>query len=399
MKLFSRQILRPFFLVLFPLFLAACGSDDTGNNSSAVYSSHSVVLVQSTPKSWGANGYGQLGNGLTKDSSNPVAVTFTGSLSSVRIGGAHNVALASDGTVWTWGLNASGQLGNDTLDTKTAPIQVPSLSGIKAVTAGGNHSLAIASDDTVWAWGLNSSGQLGNHDATLASQPSPVQVLTADGVTPLSGVTAIAAGGAFSLALKSDGTVWAWGSNSNGQLGNNDLLVTTSSYAVQVETSGGTPLTGVSAIAAGGSHALALDGSGTIYAWGYNKFGQLGDGTITSSSFAVPVVRTGITGTVTAISAGLDHSLAIIDGAAYAWGYNFYGQLGNGAALSSYDANKTLQSVVGLSNISSIVATGHHCIAVDTSGKIWTWGNDTYGQLGDGTTQSRSTAKVVIPGV
>ncbi len=395
-----RQILRPFLFGLLPLTLAACGSNST-NNSSAVYGSHSVVLDHTATKSFGANGYGQLGNGSTTDSSTPV--TVSGTFSAVSIGGAHNVALDAAGAVWTWGLNASGQLGNDTLDSKTAPVQVTSLSGVKAVAAGGNHSLAIASDDTVKAWGLNSSGQLGNNDSSHTSQPLPVQVLTADGVTPLSGVTAIAAGGAFSLALKSDGTVWAWGSNSNGQLGNNNLSVTSSSVAVQVVTAGGTPLTGITAIAAGGSHALALDGSGTMYAWGYNEFGQLGDGTTTSSSFAVPVDRTGIPGVVTAISAGLDHSLAIIDGAVYAWGYNYYGQLGNGADLLNDAANPTLQAVldqnsVPLSNIATIIATGHHCIAVDTTGNIWTWGNDLYGQLGDGTTQNRSTAKVVISG-
>ena len=392
----TRQILRPFLFGLIPLVLVACGSDDdTTTNSSAVYASHSVVLIQSTTKSWGANGYGQLGIGTTTDSPNPVSVT--GNFSAVSIGGAHNIALDTAGNVWGWGLNSSGQLGNGTLESKTSPAQVlvsaggSALAGVKAIAAGGNHSLAIAADDTVWAWGLNSSGQLG--DNTSVSKINPVQVLSSDGVTPLSGVTAIAAGGTFSLALRNDGTVWAWGNNTNGQLGNNTLVA--SSTPVQVVVSGGSALTGIKAIAAGGSHALALKDDGTnIYAWGYNKFGQLGDGTVISSNVAVNVITTGV---VTAISAGLDHSLAVIGGRVYAWGYNYYGQLGNGAALLNDAPVMTPQTVIDqdevfLSLIVDVIATGHHSIARATNGTIWTWGNNSYGQLGDGTTVSRSKA-------
>jgi len=392
----TRLILRPILFVLLPLFLVACGSDEDSSNSSAVYWNHSVVLVQSTTKSFGANGYGQLGNGDIADSSLPV--TVTGTFSSVSIGGAHTIGLQSDGTVWSWGNNASGQLGNGTQDTKTAPIPVTTpggVSGFTAIAAGGNHTLALDNLGRVWAWGLNSSGQLGNN--TLANQNVPVPVLTADGVTPLSGVTKIAAGGAFSLALKSDGTVWAWGSNRFGQLG--DATQVSKITPVQVLGSDGvTPLGGITAIAAGGSHALAINGGTTMSAWGYNELGQLGDGTTTSRSTAVPVVMPGV---VTAVSAGLDHSLAVIGGAVYAWGYNYYGQLGNGAVLQSDAPVTALQIVqdqdgIVLSGIVDIIAVGHHSIARDVSATIWTWGNDTYGQLGDGTTQSRSRAKALV---
>lgn len=402
----TRLIPRPILFVLLPLFLVACGSDEDSINSSAVYGSHSVIVVQSSTKSFGANGYGQLGNGTAVDSWLPV--TVTGTFSTVSIGGSHSVALdttAGSGNVWTWGLNTSGQLGNGNFETKTSPVPVALPSGVSrftAIAAGGYHTLAIDADGNVWAWGLNSFGQLGNNDSTLAPKNSPVQVLASDGVTvtTLSGITAISAGGAFNLALKNDGTVWAWGNNGNGQLGINNGLVTTSSVAVQVLTSGGTPLTGITAIAAGGSHALALDGTGKIYAWGYNKFGQLGNSSTISSSFAIPIVTSGA---VKAISAGLDHSLAIVGDAlaVYAWGYNYYGQIGNDAELLSTTANTTPQAVVDqnripLTNIISIVAVGDHCIAEDESGNIWTWGNNTYGQLGDGTTQSRSTAKTLV---
>lgn len=391
----TRLIPRPFLFLLLPLFLVACGSDEESTNSSAVYGSHSVVLAASTTKSFGANGYGQLGNGTATNSSIPVTVAET--FSAVSIGGAHSIGLKSDGTVWSWGNNASGQLGRETLNT-TTPIQVTTPDGVGAFTAiaaGGNHTLALDNLGNVWAWGLNSSGQLGNN--TLVNQNIPVRVLTSDGVTPLSGVTAIAAGGAFSLVLKSDGTVWAWGSNSTGQLG--DTTQVTKITPVQVLTSDGvTPLSGITAIAAGGSHVLAINGGTTMYVWGYNELGQLGDGTTTSRLIAVPVAMPGV---VTAISAGLDHSLAVIGGDVYAWGYNFYGQLGNGAALQSDTPVTEFQRVtdqngIVLSGIVDIIAVGHHSIARDVSSIIWTWGNNTYGQLGDGTTQSRSRAKTLV---
>ncbi len=331
----------------------------------------------------------------------------------MSIGGAHSVALdtANGGNVWTWGLNSAGQLGDGTLVLKTSPVQVltsvggPALTGITAIAAGGKHTLALAADGTVWAWGYNATGQLG--DGTVTNSTTPKQVPS------LTGVTAIAAGGDFSLALKSDGTVLAWGNNGKGQLGNNTFGASRVPVQVLMHATGTPPtLTGIIAIAAGGSHALALKDDGTVYAWGYNEFGQLGDGTIISSSTAVAVDGTGPADTdnkvVTAISAGLDHSVAIVDGNVYTWGYNYYGQLGDGAELASYLPVKELQQVVTdqvergreatlAHDVVEIVATGHYCIARDSAGKIWTWGRNTHGELGDGTTVSRSKAKIILP--
>lgn len=420
----TRQILRPFLFALLPLFLVACGGGDDSETdyetyeliSSTVYGEHSVVIDQDETKAWGANGYGQLGLGdkLNKSTPKVVAKTVEKTFSSVSIGGAHTVTLntVAGGTVWAWGHNSSGQLGDGTLVTKTSPAKVVTsvggteLTGVKAIAAGGKHTLAIAADDTVLAWGSNVFGQLG--DNTLVSKSVPVKVRLPEGVT----ITAVAAGGEFSLALKSDGTVLAWGNNSNGQLGNNTLVsnplpdqVMTLNEATIDNKLDTINISGIIAIAAGGSHALALKDDGTIYAWGYNEFGQLGDGTITTSKLAVKVVKptSGVPATVvpTAISAGLDHSVAIIDGKVYAWGYNHYGQLGNGAVLQSYSPVKTFQTVLNqdgdpLETIVEIIATGHHCIARDISGSVWTWGRNTRGQLGDGTSLSRSKAKEII---
>src|SRR3989304_5520615 len=188
-----------------------------------------------------------------------------------------------------------------------------------AIAGEGDHSLALKNDGTVWAWGLNVSGQLGNGTNTNSNVPVQVAGLT--------GITAIAGGGrAHSLALRNDGTVWAWGFNTSGQLGNGTL--TNNNVPVPVSS-----LTAVTALAGGGNHSIALRNDGTVWAWGYNGYGQLGNGTFTNSNVPVPV--TSFTG-VSAISSGDLHSLALKnDGTVQAWGNNASGQLGNGTFTNS----------------------------------------------------------------
>jgi alpha-tubulin suppressor-like RCC1 family protein len=160
------------------------------------------------------------------------------------------------------------------------------LTSITAVSAGGGHSLALKSDGTMMAWGGNSSGQLGNGNTT--SQTYPVAVST------LTNVTAISAGGSHSLALKSDGTVWAWGYNMYGQLGNGSSgSMANQSSAVQVKINSMTNLTSITAISAGGNHSLALKSDGSVWAWGFNGNGRLGDGTTTDRAYATQVIGAG----------------------------------------------------------------------------------------------------------
>jgi RHS repeat-associated protein len=247
-----------------------------------------------------------------------------------------------------------------------------------AVAAGKSHSLAaLKTDGSVWAWGDNLKGELGNGTTTNSTVPVPVSNLT--------GVTAVAAGDSDSFALKSDGTVWAWGLNSHGQLGNG--TTTNSSTPVQVSA-----LTGITAIAAGSSSAfaLALKSDGTVWAWGANDHGQLGNGNTTESH--VPVQVKNLTG-VTAIAAGDAHGLARkSDGTAWAWGSNNHGQLGNG---HTNDASTRVQ-VSNLSQVISIAAGGSHSLAWRLGGgpagvpSFWTWGYNGFGQLGVGTTTDSS---------
>jgi uncharacterized repeat protein (TIGR01451 family) len=348
---------------------------------------HSLVLKNDgTIWAWGDNQMSQLGNGSTLDSPIPVQVSGLTSVTEVAGGmGTFSLALRSDGTVWAWGLNGQGQLGDGTLITRSVPIQVTGLTGMTAVAGAQNHSLALKSDGTVWAWGDNDLGTLG--DGTTSDYR-----VTAGQVSGLTGVIAIAGGDNHSLALKSDGTVWAWGLNSSGQLG--DGTTTNKTTPVQV-----TGLTSVIAITAGYIHSLALKSDGTVWAWGSNSSGQLGDGTTTSSSVPVQVLdETGLSALtgVTKLAIGgsrPEHSFVLkSDGTALAWGNNEYGQLGDGTNL-----NRSLPvQVFGLSDIIDVARGQRHSMAMNSDGHIWAWGWNNQNQLGDGTFLNRDVPIQVI---
>lgn len=233
----------------------------------------------------------------------------------IAAGDAHAFKICNNGTVWAWGDNGSGQLGIGTTADTNLPTQVSGFTDISDMAGGGSHSLALKNDGIVWAWGDNGNGQLGN--GTTTSTNLPVQVIG------LSEISAIAGGGGangFSLALKNDGTVWAWGNNGNGQLG----IGTTTSTNRPTQVSS---LSGMTAVACGSQHSLALKDDGTVWAWGCNNYGQLGNGTTTSTN--LPTLVNGITNAI-AVAAGDRHSMAILsDGTIVSWGDNNRGQLGH----------------------------------------------------------------------
>jgi len=353
---------------------------------------------------WGRNTSGELGIGTTLARSNvPIAVKTTGTpmdgkvVKQVEGGGryegSHSIALASDGTVYTWGLNQYGQLGNNTTTNSRSPIAVQAagtpLAGktIVQVAAGADHSLALDSDGALYAWGSNAYGQLGNGTTTNSSVPVAVKIAG----TPLAGKTIIqiVAGANHNMVLTSDGAVYTWGWNYHGQLGNNTK--TNSNTIVAVQTIG-TPLAGkkIVKIAAGQGHSLALTGDGIVYTWGRNDTGQLGNNATTDAMLPVAVTVTGTpmnNKTIVEIASGARHSLAIdSNGKVYAWGHNSSGQLGNNSTVNALTpvavqapADKNIIQVSGGG------WSGASSSALTSNGTVYSWGRDFDGQLGDGT--------------
>ena len=297
-------------------------------------------------------------------------------VAAVSNGSSYSVMLAKDGTVWGWGYNGNGRFGNGSASSTYTPTQ-GSWSGIVAVTAGFMSTYGIKGDGTVWAAGSSLYQMLGSGVTT--DQYNPVQV------NGLSNVLAIAAGHNHMLALKNDGTVWAWGSEFSGEIGDGGAANSQPVNPVQV-----LGLTGVVAISAGYSHSLALKVDGTVWAWGSNAQGQLG-GTYPSAS--APVQIPGLAGVVSISASNVGwHSLAAkSDGTVWAWGYNRNGQLGDG---TSVDHSVPVQ-VLGLSYVKQVAAGVDFSAAEQSDGSVWTWGHNQVGQLGDGTTVDRITpAKV-----
>jgi len=279
-------------------------------------------------------------------------------------------ALHVDGTVFAWGANQYGQLGIGTTSGSTVPVMVSGLSSIKEVRGGAYHMAAIRQDGTVWTWGNNSWGQLGV--GGMSSVVSRARL-----VTGLSNVTALAAGTYHTAALTSGGAVWTWG------------YFPGKSSSTPVRTAG--LAMAVRSVAAGQDFNLALGVDGKLYGWGGNSYGQLGNGTRSSSS-AFPGHVYGLDN-VTAVSAGASHSLALrADGTVWAWGNNADGQLG----VTSGDGTQA-RPVAGLptpldggASIKAIVAGGRNSAVVYADASVWMWGSNGYGQYGDGSVQSSS---------
>jgi alpha-tubulin suppressor-like RCC1 family protein len=329
-----------------------------------------AALADGSVRAWGENRYGELGIGNRSNRTVPIEVDNLDGIVAVAAGEDHSLALSANGLVWAWGRNNNGQLGNGTTSGvfggETTPVQVQGVHNIQALAAGSQHSLALKTDGTVWAWGSNFRGKLGTGDTSDRNLPVQVERLPR--------ARAIAAGSSFSLAVDVDGFVWIWGTSALG-----DEVGGVSLRPVQVAG-----LNRIQAVAARESSALALDQDGRIWAWGGNRGGELGDGTTLDR--AIPVRIEGPEDVVS-IALGSYHALALTAaGTVWAWGGNTVGQLGIGSVT---DPRLTPDLVPGLTSVRAIAAGGNHALALLRCGQLWVWGQNLYGQLGDGTERTR----------
>jgi alpha-tubulin suppressor-like RCC1 family protein len=291
------------------------------NNSAAILSTGELYA-------WGTGNSGVLGTGNTSNVSSPVQIGALTNWSQLSIGQLHTAAAKSDGTIWAWGYNPDGRLGDNSIVSKSSPVQIGALTTWSQISAGQNFTAAIRSNGTLWAWGQNSFGQLGQNNSYLFRRSSPVQV---GALTTWSGV---GAGQIHVLAIKTDGTIWGWGDNVFGQLGQNSNWATPKSSPVQIGA-----LTNWSKIAAGGNNSAAITSSGAIWLWGRNTWGQVGDNTVVNRSSPVQVgaLTTWDQVSVNGIAAGTDHGFSMalkIDRTLWTWGLNSSGQIGDNTTVN-----------------------------------------------------------------
>lgn len=356
---------------------------------------------------WGSNQVGQVGDGSTVNRTvpTPVAAGVLTDKLIVRVaaGSAHKLVLCADGTLAAWGVNDNGQLGEGTLTSSySTPVPVDRtgvLAGRKVIAiAASGHNLALCSDGEIAAWGRNSTGSLG--DGSLTTRRRPVLV-DRTGVLAGRRVMAIACGDAHSLALCSDGALVAWGYNQNGQVGDGSLE--NRGVPVLVNMSGVLAGKTVVAIAAGRTTSFALCSDGTLAGWGTNNLGQLGLGTTSSSQTTPALVKSvgALAGkTIVSIAPGYQHSLArCSDGTLAAWGQNSFGEFGNG----SPGVDSLIPVAVDRSGVLSgktwsrtIPTQWSFNLLMATDGTLSTWGENGYGQLGDGSITNRNRPVLTV---
>lgn len=344
---------------------------------------------------WGDNSNGQLGDGTTEGRNAPAHVVGLENVRKVEAGSGHIVALCHDGTAYAWGRNAFGQVGDATTGNTDKPSRVK-LDGIKDVAPGGGHTLFLREDGTVWGCGAGFFGMLGTENMRVHPVPVPV------GVEFPSSVVQLVSGGSQGLALLEDGTVWSWGRDDVGQLGDGDEWGTRDGVIIQAHAGREYPVRPVAKqvlgledivfVAAGGGHSLAVTSGGNLYAFGSNDCGQCGDGTTTHLKSPT---KANISG-VRSVAGAYHHTVALLeDGTLRSFGKNDQGQLGNG---STEDSTAPVE-VQGLSGVRQVVTIGGggddnpggygHNLALLEDGTVWSWGCNGHGELGLGDNENR----------
>lgn len=332
---------------------------------------------------WGLNSVGHLGDNTVVNKSSPASVV--GGITDwcqVSAGDNHSLGVGINGVAWSWGFNSLGRLGDGTTVSKSSPVSV--VGGFTdwcQLSAGSAHSLGVRTNGTAWAWGLGSFGRLGDYSTICRS--SPVSVI--GGFTDWCQVSA---GSTHSLGIRTNGTAWAWGAATNGILGDG----TTTSKSSPVEVLGG--FTDWCQVSAGRVHSLGVRTNGTAWAWGCAGNGILGDNTTVSKSSPVSVIG-GFTDWCR-VSAGGDFSSGLrTNGTIWSWGINNLGQLGDGTTVAK---SSPVLVIGGFTDWCGVDAGYRHSIGIRTNGTAWAWGDNSLGRLGDGTTVTKSSPVSVVGG-
>ena len=333
---------------------------------------------------WGDFTSGALGDNTLTTRSTPVT-TFAGGTNWKQVSGGRNhcAAIKTDGTLWTWGYGGHGQLGNNTVTSKSTPVTTfAGGTNWKQVSFGAFRCTAIKTDGTLWTWGRGNSGQLGDNTTTSKSTP----------VTTFAGGTnwkQVSSSGYFCAAIKTDGTLWTWGSNANGTLGDNTV---TDKFTPVTTFAGGTNW---KQVGGGYSYCAAIKTDGTLWTWGNNGYGKLGNNT-SGTNILTPVTTFAGGTNWKQVSGGTDHCAAIkTDGTLWTWGRNSEGQLGDNTTTTR---STPVTTFAGGTNWKQISCGGYHCAAIKTDGTLWTWGRASSGQLGDNTLTTRSTPVTTFAG-
>jgi len=325
----------------------------------------------------------------------PAALAFGGQSSTVSAGSGHTMAIDTGGILWAWGDNSQGQLGDGTLISRRSPVQI--MDNVSMVSAGDRYNFAIRTDGTLWAWGQNDRGQLG--DGTAINRRTPVKIMEdviyasagwkrtdgglADGVDDFIDVNNVPETGLLwqhSLAVTSDGTLWAWGDNNAGQLGDETLVNRHSPVRVMED---------VVSVSAGNMFTMAVRSDGSLWAWGQNDRGQFGIGTIVGSRIPIKIMED-----VSEVYAGDSYAMIIrTDGSLWAMGQNDRGQFGNGNRVSSRVPLRLKENVI------SLAASGNHTMALMSDGSLWAWGQNDRGQFGNNTTINSNIPVRITDGV
>ncbi len=363
---------------------------------------HACVIIKKQVWCWGANAEGQLGDGTTVDRLGAVRVAFDTSVTTANrdlqpatavSSGVFQSCAVVNKQAYCWGDNSNGELGNGSTTSYTNARLVETTTGtalthVTAVSSNSGHSCGV-SNKQAYCWGYNGYGQLGN--GTYTNQLGAVAVQTASGI--LNGVTAISTGGNTTCAIANK-QAYCWGGNAHGEIGDGTQVAKNVATLVKTSTH---PLTKVTAIAVGNNHACAV-AQKIVYCWGYNDFGQIGDGnsgTVAVYATKVELADGSLLNNAMDVGAGSASSCAINNKQVYCWGYNTYGQIGDGTDTDRHVAISVKVDATTLLGAATQISVGDYHACALVSKQVWCWGGNSVGQLGDGTSVTIRSYAVV----